>query len=95
MSNGIIYIYCLATGHKTRGGEGDVIGVALAEDGECLARHLSSGPGFAKCDMGITGKSKHDRYAAKYPEGYTLEWIDEKDLDNHEGFQAAYIKNGE
>lgn len=62
---------------------GDCAYFAVAEDGEELASHVSSGVGFGKMDMGLTmpNHSKHDIYKAKYPNGYELEWVD--DWKNH------------
>jgi hypothetical protein len=74
---------------------GDVLGYALAEDGKCLARHLSSSVSFSKHDMGLTSDWKHEHYKEHYPDGFELEWIDEDKLDGHEGFKAAYQKNQE
>jgi len=93
-----IYLYCVAlhTGSGRVNGSsvgGDVIGYALAEDGKCLASHLSSDEWYSKHDMGLTSDWKHKLYAEHYPEGYTLEWIKEKDLDNHEGFKEAFALN--
>lgn len=89
-----IYLYCVATGQgsgavndSTPGG--DVLGYALAEDGKGLCSHLSSNSEFSKHDMGLNSKWKHEFYSKKYPDGYKLEWIDEKDLDGHEKFQLA------
>lgn len=83
-----IYVYCLpAPGWRP----GDVIGYAVAEDGEGLASHLSSGEGYARHDMGITGTWKHDAYAAKYPDGYDLVWVD--DVDACPELLAAIEKN--
>jgi hypothetical protein len=63
------------------------VGVALAEDGDYLAGHISSSKNWSKHDMGITSEWKHDAYAKKYPEGYELEWVDcPKD---HAGLLAA------
>lgn len=93
-----IYLYCVAThsgsgivSGSTRGG--DVAGFALAEDGEGLCSHYSSSVGFAKHDLGLNSNWKHDFYDEHYPDGYELEWIDEKDLESHQGFQAALAEN--
>ena len=96
MSTPKIYLYCLAMRmgsgrvHGSTPG-GDVFGYALAEDGKCLAQHLSSSVSFSKHDMGLTSDWKHEHY----PDGYELEWIDEDKLDAHEGFKAAFQKNQE
>ncbi len=86
-----IYLYCVEGGIR----KGDVIGYALAEDGNGLGSHLSSGEEWSKHDMGLTSDWKHDSYLAHYPDGFELEWIDEKDLDNHLGWQEAFKLNKE
>lgn len=65
--------------------------MAMAEDGTFLANHVSSNKGFAMHDIGLTSDWKHDRYKAKYPDGYELEWID--DAKSHPGLMAAYALN--
>ncbi len=92
MSTPKIYAYCLPAGHPW--GERDVIGYAIAEDGVCLATHLSSSAGFSRHDMGIAPSEwQHEHYREHYPDGYELEWINTADLDSHAGFQAAYALN--
>jgi len=86
-------IYCTAVAGGMR--EGDYIAVALAADGQGLARHLSSSLAFAKHDIGLTSDWKHDIYKKAYPDGYALVWIDEKDLDAHLGWQEAMRLNQE
>jgi hypothetical protein len=76
-------------------GEGAVLGYAMAEDGTGLANHLSSNISFSKHDMGLTSDWKHDYYKEHYPDGYELEWIEEKDLDNHVEFCKACKINSE
>lgn len=92
-----IYLFCTATGEGTgnvRGSTvgGDVIGYALAEDGECLDTHLSSNWVYSQHDMGLTSNWKHEIYEKKYPNGYQCEWVDEKEFHRHEGFVAAMMK---
>ena len=72
---------------------GDVIGYALADDGHALASHLSSNVGFSQHDMGLTSDWKHDKYKEHFPDGFELEWIDESDLEHHEGFKKAFELN--
>ena len=72
-----IYLACFPGGLR----EGDVIGVALGEDGQGLTSHLSSNKDFSKYDMGLTSYWKHDHYKATYPEGYELFWIDNPETD--------------
>lgn len=86
-----IFVYCLPAGGIWE--PDDVIGYAVAEDGTGLVSHLSSSVGFSKHDMGITSNWHHDAYQKHYPDGYELKWIEEKNLDNHEGFQKAFKLN--
>lgn len=67
--------------------------MAMAEDGNVLAGHLSSSEMWARHDIGVTSDWKHDNYAAHYPDGYELEWVD--DPRKHAGLQAAYALNQE
>ena len=70
---------------------GDVLGVALAEDGTGLAEHLSSSEGFARHDIGLTSDWHHDDYRKHAPDGFELEWVD--DVATHPGWQAALALN--
>jgi len=72
-----IYLTCFPGGFSN----GDVIGQALAEDGEGLASHLSSNESWAKHDMGLRGDRKHEIYKEHYPDGYELVWIDDPSTD--------------
>ena len=82
-----IFLTCVDGGFRS----GDVIGYALAEDGQGLASHLSSNMSFSQHDMGLTSDWKHEHYAKCYPEGYELEWVDNP--ENHEGWQKALALN--
>jgi len=88
-------IFCFINGPK---GPGDVLVSALAEDGTFLAEHLSSSVDWAKRDIGflpMAGQAsptrKHDLYAAHYPDGYELEWVDEP--KSHARLNCAYSKH--
>jgi hypothetical protein len=65
--------------------------MAIAEDGHCLAGHLSSSLGWAQHDIGITSDWKHENYAEHYPDGYELVWLDSP--RGHEGLMEAYRLN--
>jgi len=82
-----IYLACLPACLR----DDDVVGFALAEDGFCLASHLSSSISFSKHDMGLTGNWKHDVYAEYYPNGFELVWIDSPETD--ERWQKALALN--
>lgn len=79
-----IFLYCIPTGRA-------VIGYALAEDGVCLASHLSSSEQWSKHDLGLTSTWKHADYEVHYPGGFELEWVD--DPDNHVAFSVAFALN--
>ena len=65
---------------------------ALSEDGVFLAGHLCSNHGFVPHDMGIDPNGwNRDNYAAYYPDGFELVWVDNP--RTHEGLNAAYAKH--
>ena len=68
---------------------GDVVSVALSEDGKVLGSHFSSNINFAKHDMGLIPNWKHDRYNEHFPDGFLLEWVDREFFKTHEGFANA------
>lgn len=73
----------------------DLTGYALAEDGVCVANHISSSENFAKHDMGITSDWQHKKYNAHYPDGYELVWIPGAEIEIHEGWLEACKRNKE
>lgn len=83
-----IYVFCNGTFNT-----GDLIGVAIADDGSFLASHLSSNDYYVKFDMGVGSDRKHDVYRTHYPQGYQLEFV--PDPPNHSGLLAALKKNKE
>ena len=85
-------IYCFVNS----GAESDWQNVlAMCEDGNVLASHISSSEHYARNDIGITSDRKHDLYKKHCLDGYKLVWVDWKDVNNHEGIASAYIKNQE
>ncbi len=52
---------------RMKGDIEDVVSIALAEDGELLAQHISSNETWAQYDMGIYGDRNHDKYQEHYP----------------------------
>lgn len=67
---------------------------ALGDDGASLSQHLSSDKTWAQHDIGMTSNWKHDEYNNHFGENqWELEWIEYEDLDDHEGFQAAWALN--
>lgn len=70
-------------------GWSDMHGQAVAEDGTPLADHLSSNEDWSRYDM-CESPSKHQVYAAHYPDGYDLVWLGhEPPLDQHPELKAA------
>lgn len=59
----------------------DAAGIAYDEDGKEIAGHISSDFHFWCNDMGLTdpitgiGRSKHEKYKERYPDGYELEAV--------------------
>ena len=85
-------IFCFVNGGFGRMG-GEV--AAVAEDGEHLASHFSSNEGWAKHDIGINSDWKHDKYKAKYPDGYELVWLSPEETDTNVNFLRAIELNTE
>ena len=83
-------IYCFVNSGK--GTEWQSV-MALAEDGNCLAGHLSSNKYWAMHDIGINSDWKHEHYKEHYPNGYELVWLDDPVSDD--GFKLAAKKNEE
>ena len=57
---------------------GDCVYRAVAEDGEDLADQVSSSEDWGKRDLGVGGAGSQyykDRYTAKYPDGYQVEYV--------------------
>lgn len=86
-------IYVYTADRFPRAADGDLVCVAIAEDGAFLASHISSKADFARWDMGVSSDRKHDRYQKHYPEGYEvvdLIELSEEELDKREDFLAVY-----
>jgi len=66
--------------------------MAIAEDGHCLAQHISSNESWAMHDIGYRRSEwKHETYLEHYPDGCYLRWIE--DPRHHRGLDAAYQLN--
>lgn len=65
--------------------------MALAEDGEYLAGHISSNVGWAQHD--IDTDPKHELYRKKYPDGYEFKWLDSRDAEDLAVIKDLGIKN--
>lgn len=77
---------------------GDVMGYALAEDGEGLASHISSSRSFARGDMSSDYKKELYAKHAASAGGGRYELVDlidltHEELDQHTDFQAALAIN--
>ena len=84
-----IYVFCNSCSYQWHSF------AALAEDGTGLAGHVCSHHGFASGDMGVTSENKHDLYAAHYPNGYVVEYVEigsKADVAAHAGLAAAIEK---
>lgn len=73
---------------------GDVIGIAINEDGDILAQHACSNEGYMPHDLGCVEGStwQQDRYMERYPDGYRVEFVPYRLVDGHEKLQAAIAK---
>jgi hypothetical protein len=93
-----IYLVALPTGNSSYGYindaeiTGDVIGMAISEDGKQIASHYCSGVNWAKHDMGLTSDWKHEIYDDLYPNGYELEWIDIENIKTHPVLSLVFEK---
>lgn len=74
---------------------GDAVGIAISENGNVIASHVSSSESWCKHDLGMDGKSnwKHDVYDEEFPDGWEYEFVSLDDIDNHEGLQLALERN--
>lgn len=85
-------IYCSAESARGIWSPGDVMGIAMGEDGVVLNRHLSSSLGFSKIDLGLESDRGHAEYDAHFGAGnWRLEWVD--DPGSHAGWQTALLRN--
>lgn len=74
--------------------QGDCAYMAVAEDGDEVAFHISSCEGYGQHDMGLGGSDwKHDKYKAKYPNGYELEYVKDWKVHPFLSKQAEANKN--
>lgn len=97
-----IFIYAIPTGGGSgivRGSSpgGDMMGYALAEDGEGLASHLCSSRRFASLDMSSSYKKE---IYMEHTKGQPFELVDltgltSEELDKEADFMAALTKHRE
>lgn len=60
---------------------------AVCEDGETLAGHTCSDPGYGPHDIGVTSDWKREAYAKHCPDGFEVVWVDNP--DEHPGLTEA------
>ncbi len=77
----VIYVFCNQKNCDGSGTWHEM--VAIAEDGTHLAQHVCSNHFYAPHDMGIVESGwKRDLYAKHYPNGFSVKWIEGKELAN-------------
>lgn len=64
---------------------GDISGIAVCEDGNVLAGHVSSGPGWLKHDLTHFYREKYNEHCGEG--NWELEWVD--DYRTHAGCMRA------
>lgn len=76
---------------------GDRLVVAISEDGDILATHVSSSDSWGVHDLGMDGRTKwkHDVYDASYPDGWECEYVPFDNRDEHKGLQEALRLNSQ
>lgn len=75
-----VYVFC---NQKNCDGRGDWHSmIAVDEDGNGLAGHICSSHGWARHDMGVDQDGwKRDLYAKRYPNGFTVRWVEGAELE--------------
>lgn len=69
--------------------------VALTEDGDCVAGHLSSNTSWGQHDMGIGSNWKHEHYNEAYGAGnWELVYASEEVMETEE-FKLAVQRNND
>jgi hypothetical protein len=88
-------IYCFING----GDSGLFNVLAIADDRNVLAHHISSDNAWARHDIGITSDWKHDEYDKHFPDGYELVWLSDpsnsKELDHAAKLNAKLREQAE
>jgi hypothetical protein len=87
-----IYVFCNSCQHKWHGG------IAMAEDGNVLAQHLSSNHTFVQMDLGVISgshwRTQHEKYDEHYPDGWEIVYLEgAEEITNHHGLQEAFRLN--
>ena len=86
-------------GFNNGGKPGWMSAVAIAEDGQWLGDHICSSEAYMPHDLGILEGTRSDRhendYQKHYPNGYRMEFVSYKDVDNHRKLNNAFKLNKE
>ena len=86
-------------GFNNGGSEGCLSAVAIAEDGVCLGGHCCSAEGYMLHDLGIlegTRKDRHEEsYQKHYPNGYRMDFVSYKEIEDHVALNKAFTLNKE
>ena len=79
------------------GGPGDFLSaVLLSADGTFLGSHCCSSEGYMPADLGVlegTSDNRHVTFRAHYPNGYRMDFVGYKDVENHAGLNDAFTLN--
>lgn len=85
-------IYCFS---NVIGGR-DGAAYAIADDGTVLGSHWCSNEYFVPQDLGVidgTRPDRHETYKKHFPNGYEMEFVASKDIENHKGLNEALRLN--
>lgn len=83
-------------GFNNGSGMGGVIGMLIAEDGTVLGSHASSDEAWLPYDLGVEeGRrpARHETFRKHYPDGYRMEFVSYKDVDNTPKLVEAFALN--
>lgn len=76
---------------NSRWASGDCSMMAIAEDGEVVGGHLSSCEAWGKHDIGASSEQvAQRRYGEMYPDGFEVIYVEDDQVREHEGINAAY-----
>lgn len=72
-----------------------MLGIAIAEDGQLLAVHLSPDRDGFRHDLGLASGEKHRLYRAHYSGGYELVEVADDEILAHPGLAGAIARHQE
>ena len=78
-----------------RPGVGWLLGMAIAEDGQLLAAHLSSSRDWLRYHLGLTSGLCHRSYRDHYSRGYKLVEVADDEVPGHQGLAEAIRRRQE